>query len=31
MGILQSIADYDTGLKILLYVAIFIVEKLSPV
>ncbi|CAL1126789.1 unnamed protein product [Cladocopium goreaui] len=28
MGILQSIADYDTGLKILLYVAIFIVEKL---
>ena len=28
MGILQSIAEYDPGVKILLYVAIFIVEKL---
>eukprot|EP00438_Fugacium_kawagutii_P032770 Skav206039 [mRNA] locus=scaffold1314:510171:513430:- [translate_table: standard] len=28
MSILQSIADYDTVLKIVLYVAIFIVEKL---
>ncbi|CAK9090900.1 unnamed protein product [Durusdinium trenchii] len=28
MGILQSIADYDTALKITLYIAAFIVEKL---
>ena len=28
MGILQSIAEYDPGVKILIYVAIFIVEKL---
>lgn len=28
MAILQSVADYDTVLKIGLYVAIFVLEKL---